>query len=46
LRAQNIWGWGVYSEEFAILAAKIPLAIEDLTASVVEETGDYRVDWT
>jgi hypothetical protein len=46
LRAQNIWGWGVYSEEFEILAAKIPLMVDDLTASVVIGTGNYRVDWT
>jgi hypothetical protein len=25
LRAKNIWGWGVYSEEYAILAARRPL---------------------
>ena len=46
LRAKNIWGWGVYSEETAILAARVPLAVTGLQASVVAANGDYRVDWT
>ena len=33
LRAKNIWGWGVYSDRLAILAARKPLPIETLTAS-------------
>ena len=45
LRAKNIWGWGVYSQETSILAARVPLKPTDLVASIVESTGAFRLDW-
>lgn len=44
LRARNIWGWGVYSEEKEIKAATRPLQPTDVTASIVE-SGNFRIEW-
>jgi hypothetical protein len=41
-----MWGWGVYSNITFIMAAQRPLKVTDLTASIFNLTGDYKVDWT
>jgi hypothetical protein len=41
-----MWGWGVYSDVTFLVAAQRPLQVTDLSASVVNSTGDFRVDWT
>jgi hypothetical protein len=40
LRAKNEWGWGVYSEYVAIIAARRPLPITDIRSSI-KSNGDF-----
>lgn len=45
LRAKNDWGWGVYSDVVAIIAATRPLAVDDITSSV-ESNGNFLGSWS
>jgi len=41
-----MYGWSAYSEVVSIQAARIPLVVQDLSSSVVDSIGEYRLDWS
>lgn len=45
LRAQNIWGWGVYSTVHHIQAATRPLMITTISATVNPLNGNVVIAW-
>jgi hypothetical protein len=45
VRAQNIHGWGPFSEPFGIKAAEIPEVMIAVTTSIDPTAGDVRISW-
>ena len=46
LSAKNIWGWGPYSTESSIQAAKVPAKMNVPAFSVDGFAGDFKLVWT
>lgn len=46
LRAQNIWGWGVYSSITEIQAATRPLIISTMSATINPLNGNLVISWS
>jgi hypothetical protein len=45
LRAKNVWGWGAYSSETTVKAAREPAQMTHVATSVDAATGDLVISW-
>jgi hypothetical protein len=46
VKAQNKWGWGLFSNVVAVLAASTPSQMEAPFTSIDAATGKLKISWT